>query len=121
MELPESARWHPLRAAKEYENLAEEAAGLYNNAFTEYGRLKAEYCKKHRRPGQSANALAYVWSQTDTAKGCVTDLNTYSVRAQTMAAMAAMKYQRYLADQTLKASGEGIPRYPWPKDPVPAS
>jgi hypothetical protein len=103
MELPESARWHPLRAAKAYENEAEQAAGLYANAFSEYGRLKAEYKLKERRAGQTENALDFMWSQSDIAKACVSDLNTYSVRAQTMAAMAAMKYQRYQADLALAA------------------
>lgn len=112
MELPESASWHPAVAAKRYEELAEEAAGLYDNAFTEYGRLKAEFLARPRadRPGQVRNALEYEWSQTGTAKACVSDLGTYSVRAQTFAAMATLKYQRALFDFTrAKARGPQFP------------
>lgn len=99
MELPDTAHQHPLVAARTYEQMAEEAAGLYENAFTEYGRLKAEYLALRRTPrsGRGRNALEYSWTQTDTAKACASDLNTYSVRAQTFAAMANLKYQRAIA------------------------
>lgn len=108
MELPITARWHPLKAAKAYQGLAEEAAGLYAHAFMEYGRLKPEYRAGQRtaarrlgRVGRSSSAIDYTWKDTDTAKALVSDMNTYSLRAQTMAAMASMKFAEYMARRTL--------------------
>jgi hypothetical protein len=117
VELPESASWHPLEAAKVYQQLAEEAAGLYANAFKEYGRLKPVYragqqaaAKGQERIGRSSSAIDYTWKDTDIAKSLVSDMNTYSLRAQVMAAMATMKFAEYSARRTLgEALGLQVP------------
>lgn len=98
MDLPESARWHPLRAARRYERLAEEAAGLHQTAFTEYARLRDEYRQRH---GGASSAVDFKFKGMAEAGNCASDVGTYATRAQVFAAMAAMKYQRYLADQEM--------------------
>lgn len=101
MELPESTNWHPLKAARLYELKAEEAAGLALNAFTEYGRLKAEFKEREKAsaPARSIHAIDTTWGSTGDAKKCVSDLATYSNLAQMYAAMASMKHSRYLSDR----------------------
>lgn len=106
MELPESSRWHPLRAARLYEKLAEEAAGLAQMAFTEYGRLKREHRLKNPRRGEAS--AAYLFSQGDAAKSAASDVATYTSRAVMLSSMAAMKYQRYLADRELSRSKDAM-------------
>ena len=113
MELPESAHWHPLTAAKMYRQLAEEATGRYHDAFEQYGRLRDQYRAKELASDQlterlrTSAAIDYTWGQTDTAKACVSDLNTYSVAAQTYAAMASAKTLEYLARRELGRENNG--------------
>lgn len=101
VDLPESSSWHPLKAAHEYELLAEEAAGKAAMAFTEYGRLKSEFKarEKKRWPKKSINAIDVTWGTTGEAKKCASDLATYSNLAQMYAAMATMKHTRFVAEQ----------------------
>ena len=109
MELPESSNWHPLKAAHHYEGKAEEASGKALAAFTEYARLKVEYRERERAlaPARSANAIDYTWSQTDTARACASDLNTYTNLARMYAQMAVMKHTRYLSDRAELARSGG--------------
>lgn len=103
VDLPESAAWHPLKAAREYEVLAEEASGKAVMAFTEYARLRGLYVDQQKEisPTASVNALMYMWKDTDSAKSCASDLATYRDLAGMYAAMASMKHTRYLSDQDL--------------------
>lgn len=103
-DLPESSKWHPLRAAEAYEQLAEEAAGKAAMAFAEYGRLKAEFKTREiaKYPEKSVHAIDTVWGTTGDAKACASDLATYSNLAQTYAAMASMKHTRFVAEEEFR-------------------
>jgi hypothetical protein len=102
-ELPESATWHPLDAAREYEKLAEEACGKAHKAFKEYARLREEFVRRKlvAYPDSSVHALAYLWKGTEPAMSCASDVATYSNLAQMYAALATMKHTRATADPKL--------------------
>lgn len=101
VDLPESAKWHPLKAARHYEAKAEEAAGIAIDAFTQYATLRAEFRAQQwaAEPGKSKHAIDSTWSATGEAKKCVSDLATFSNLAQMFASMASMKHTRYLSDR----------------------
>jgi hypothetical protein len=105
VDLPESAGWHPLKAARFYEVRAEEAAGRAVEAFTSYASLRAEFRAEERiaDPKKSLIVIDTLWSANSEAKKCVSDLATYSNLAQMYAAMASMKHTRYLSDRALWA------------------
>lgn len=107
VDLPESAKWHPLKAARHYEARAEEAAGVALDAFIQYAALRAEFRAQRwaMEPGKSKHAIDSMWGMTGEAKKCVSDLGTFSNLAQMFASMAAMKHTRYLSDRELKKHG----------------
>lgn len=102
-DLPETATWHPLDAARVYEMLAEEACGKAAMAFSEYARLRGEYVKREqgRNGSVSVNDLMFKWKSHPEALSCASDLATYSNLAQMYAAMATMKHTRAAADPKL--------------------
>lgn len=106
VDLPESARWHPLRAARHYEVRAEEAAGIALDAFVQYADLRAQFRAREfaADPAQSKHAVDSKWGMTGDARKCVSDLGTFSNMAQMFAAMASMKHSRYLSDREYRKS-----------------
>lgn len=110
VDLPESATWHPLKAARWYEVLAEEACGIAVNAFTSYPQLRQEFRDNEKRmdPTKSIHAIDAAWGQVGEARKCVSDLATYSNLAQMYSAMATMKYTRFTAEQEYRKTGSPL-------------